>query len=456
MSYRIQAQFVVVNPRQVLTNAQLVISQGRVAEIHETPQVQADKFLEKSVLLPGLINAHTHLEFSDCQHPFPAGESFPTWISQVVSHRRRQALEMTDDQFRQSRYQAIRLGLAESRQLGTVALVDIATQPWEAASLDPLPKNGDLSATDIGTPTLAARNDDSNSMSHGSDGAVERPQVLLLPEIIGLDTARFQDSLGWASGLLKTWPHLEWIDPLSRHRSSRGHWRDCGVSPHAPYSVLYPQVISGLDQIAQSTLIAMHVAESLEERQWLESGTGPFQAVYQSLGIPSDQPRMQIIDAIDLLAKQQRSLLIHGNYLTPFEMDRIAEASMAVVYCPRTHGHFGHRSYPLADLQRRNIPVLLGTDSRASNPDLSVWRECLTARRLFPQWTAVEVFRAATELPARVLGVQRDLGSLEIGKLAWMNSLTAPAGVGPEQLLDALFSPTCTEHPIPVRDGDWL
>lgn len=456
MSYRIQARFVVVSPGQVLTNAQLVIDQGRVSEIHETPQVQPDMLLEDSVLLPGLINAHTHLEFSDCQQPFPASKSFPDWISQVVSHRRQQAVEMTADQFRQARCQAIRLGLAESRHWGTVALVDIATQPWDAQSLDPLSTNCHLAASAPVAPAIAAKLDATKADCHDSTWARCRPQVLLLPEVIGLDQTRFLDSLCWAREVSLKSPQFAATDSLSPQRLGRGHWLGSGVSPHAPYSVLFPQVMSVLDQTAESTWIAMHIAESLEERQWLESGEGPFQTVYSSLGIPIDQPRMQISDAIELLASRPRGLLVHGNYLTAQEMDRIAETSMAVVYCPRTHLHFSHRTYPLVELQRRNVPVLLGTDSRASNPDLSVWRECVTARRLFPQWTAAEVFEAATELPAKILGLQRDFGNLEIGKLAWMNSMEAPPGVEPRKLLDTLLSPACPGHPIPVSAGDWL
>ncbi len=96
----------------------------------------------------------------------------------------------------------------------------------------------------------------------------------------------------------------------------------------------------------------MHIAESLEEREWLEKGTGPFQAVFEKLGVPSNAPRASIMETIEWLASFQRAMLIHGNYLTLNEIERVAESEISVVFCPRTHLHFGHSTYPLTAMTK--------------------------------------------------------------------------------------------------------
>ncbi|MEZ6113340.1 MAG: amidohydrolase family protein [Pirellulaceae bacterium] len=113
-----------------------------------------------------------------------------------------------------------------------------------------------------------------------------------------------------------------------------------------------------------------------------------------------------------------RSLVIHGNYLTDDERQFIAEQQgrMTVVYCPRTHAYFGHEPYPLAKLLAAGVPTALGTDSRASNPDLDLWNEVLEVIRRHPQVAPAEVLQMATLNAATALGLASELGSLTPGK----------------------------------------
>ena len=89
-----------------------------------------------------------------------------------------------------------------------------------------------------------------------------------------------------------------------------------------------------------------------------------------------------------------------------------------VVYCPRTHAYFGHARHPLPRLMALGGSVALGTDSRASNPDLSLLAEMRHVARQFPEIAPTDVLRLGTLAGAQALGRDADLGTLAAGKLA--------------------------------------
>jgi cytosine/adenosine deaminase-related metal-dependent hydrolase len=119
-------------------------------------------------------------------------------------------------------------------------------------------------------------------------------------------------------------------------------------------------------------------------------------------------------------ATSSTALVVHGNYLDAQAMDFLAAARrpMYVVYCPRTHAYFNHEPYPLAELLRRNIPVAVGTDSRASNPDLSVLAELRHVAEQFPAIPLEEVLSMGTTVGAAALMRSDECGSIEVGKSA--------------------------------------
>ncbi|MCA9183778.1 MAG: hypothetical protein KDA51_20090, partial [Planctomycetales bacterium] len=395
---RIQTKFCIVSPELLLHPAQLVVRRGRVVEVVEGRPHTPDIDLGETVLMPGLVNAHTHLEFSQLQEPFPAGENFPAWISQVVRYRaeqqyrthdaerratlqephrgeqkcsahdaeRRATLQKPRDQ-QSSLQRALLIGLQEAFQTGTVLLGDIVTAPWMPSDY---PSVGRFSEE----TTSRFRETDRGVLPHGLSSDVWHehmqpamiPRVLPFTELIGMTAERCAESCQWSRAV--------------RAAQYSELQVDLGVSPHAPYSLHFPTVVSALGQLSTSTRVAMHVAESREELRWCEHQTGPFRDAFERLGLSASTSPPSILQCIELLARFKYSLLIHGNYLNPDQVERIAAAgNIAVVYCPRTHLHFGHAPYPWQTLRAAVVPVLLGTDSRASNPSLSLWDEVTTA-----------------------------------------------------------------------------
>ena len=328
---------------------------GRVVSIGEDAAANVVD-LGDVVVLPPLVNTHTHLEFSDIETPLgERGNSLPSWIQQVVAKRRTttDAAEQTGD----LRASAIRAGLAQSTDACVSVVGDIVTEPW----------NGQW------TP---------------SNGA---PPGVAFLERLSLDESRL----------------LELMEVAREHLMTAAPWH-AGLSPHAPYST-HPMLVEQLCELSQATQapIAMHLAESIEELELLRSGGGEFRQMLEGFGAWRDgiftEPRRPL-HYLQLLAKAHRALVIHGNYLDAEERQFAADYGLTVVYCPRTHYFFDHHPYPLADLLQRGVRVALGTDSRASSPDLGLWKEFQFAAARHPDVAPESILRCATLHGGAALG----------------------------------------------------
>jgi cytosine/adenosine deaminase-related metal-dependent hydrolase len=164
--------------------------------------------------------------------------------------------------------------------------------------------------------------------------------------------------------------------------------------------------------------LAMHLAESPDEEALTMEGKGPFAETLKQLGFWREgmfPNGYSIQDWLRLLGEGASTLVVHGNYLSEIEMQILAKCPLlSVVYCPRTHAYFQHPPHPVGQLLRCGIRVALGTDSRASNPDLDLGNEVrylLSHRQdLFPE----SVLRMATLSGAEALG-EPSFGYIEAG-----------------------------------------
>ncbi len=146
--------------------------------------------------------------------------------------------------------------------------------------------------------------------------------------------------------------------------------------------------------------------------------------------------------------------MIHGNYLAPDEIEFLAGHAdrLAVVYCPRTHERFGHPRYPLARMLATGVRVALGTDSRASNPDLSLLEELRHVARHHPEIEPSAVLELGTICGARALGQHREIGTLIGGKLANLTVVPLPDRKGHDPY-ELLFDSTLAASQTWYRGG---
>jgi len=340
-----------------------------------------------AVILPPLVNAHTHLEltgFPDWAAAAGAApaEDFVDWVLELVRVRRTVNTAAVRA--------ALAAGLQQSLRAGTGAVGDILTT---------------LPAADAyaGTP-LRGR---------------------IFAEVLGVDAERVAARLAEVAARLGTppAPQLAW-----------------GLSPHSPYTLN----AATLDQVlavarSRHLPLAMHWAETAAEREFLEQGAGPFAArLYPAVGWPCS-PRSPGGGGTGPANFPPGSLMIHGTHARAADIETLVGAGLAVVLCPRSNSRFGATRAPLAAFRQAGVPLALGTDSLASSPSLSVWDELAFARQWFAgvldpaDWLAI-----ATAGGAMALGLADRLGRLTAGREASFQVVAVPAGATAATLAEAL------------------
>ena len=310
-------------------------------------------------ILPGLVNAHTHLDLSGLKGRLPPGDDFFSWLRGVIGYRRMLAPDqVTAD---------IRAGLAESLSFGTTLLGDISSQGYGWAVL-------------VSAPVWS----------------------VVFYEVLGLPRARARQA--WRDA--RAW--------LSSHRATA----TCrpGLSPHAPYSVRASVFRAVASWSARHNLpVATHLAETRAEEQLLRTRNGPFREFLTELGAWDPQGLVPGQAAVvRLLAGLPQATFVHANYLAASALP----PGGRIVYCPRTHAAFGHASHPFREYLAAGVSVALGTDSLASNPDLNVLGEARFLHKRHPDLAGEALLRMATVAGAEALGWQEQTGSLVPGKSA--------------------------------------
>lgn len=319
------------------------------------------------VLLPGFVNAHTHLEFSGLARPLgTAGMSFAAWVREVIAYRHTSAFDPLE---------ATAAGLRESARFGVTTLGDITSVRPDAVF--------ELPSTIVSVTSFV--------------------------EVLGLAESRLPDQLARLEAYL-----AQPDEPFVRR----------AASPHAPYSTRLALVEAAVSRCVERRVpVAMHLAESREELELLRGGSGPFADLLRELGAwdPAAIPAgTTALDYLRLLSRAERSLVVHGNYLTPHEIEFLGANAdrMSVIYCPRTHAYFAHDEHPLPQLLAAGAAVALGTDGRCTNPDLDLLAEMRTVARTFPELPPERILQLGTLDGARALGLADEAGSLVVGKPA--------------------------------------
>ncbi len=391
-----------------LENGVVEVQAGQITAVHDRAEPAAQD-LGNVALIPGLVNVHTHLEFSDLPQPIQPALPFTDWIRALVSYRRSETATTN----------VIEKGIQEAETAGTTCLGEIATP--------------------VGPVLPAEAGDHAN-------GRYTRPygsRVVEFLELLGLAAEQHEAQLALAR------------DHLSQPTQPGVIY---GLSPHAPYSVR-PPLYRALVELAKihDCPLAIHLAETQAELQLLAEGTGEFVDLLSDFGVwdPTAIGRgTRPLDYLQPLAVVAQALVIHGNYLNETEIDFLVEhRNISVVYCPRTHAYFRHSPHPWQQMLERGVSLALGTDSRGSNPDLSLWRELQFLREQFPNVDPALLLELGTIRGAQALGIASELGTLTSGKSADMVVVTCSAsGNEPYEMLlnsESVVSATMCR-------GEWL
>jgi cytosine/adenosine deaminase-related metal-dependent hydrolase len=365
------ARWIIPVDRPPLAHGVITVHDGRIVAVEPHRRAAGATDLGHCALLPGQVNAHTHLDLTGLRGRVAPGADFVAWLRAVVQHRRSRTPEAVQND--------IRNGIAESIAHGTTLLGDISAcgASWQALSESNL-------------------------------------RAVVFHELLGLPRDRARDAWQAVTNWIEQHPPTPTCRP--------------GLSPHAPYSVRRSLMDLAVREARDNFRpLAIHVAETRAEQELLEHHRGPFVDFLTELGVWDPEGLLPSFDEVIALCRQARTaLLIHANYLRPQQL----APGATVVYCPRTHAAFGHEPYPLAEFRATGARIALGTDSLASNPDLSVLEEARFVHRHFPALPPHEVLRMATLNGAEALGWSEITGSLTPGKAADMVIVPLPEEMG--------------------------
>ena len=367
-----RAAYLVAGTDTIISDGAMQVEDGHVrvvgaySELNQKfPQAETIHF-PNAVILPGLINAHCHLELSLLKGKLPPGPDFAGWVKQLVELRK----HWNKNTFKYS----MSKGLDEVIKSGTTTLVDISAQHV----YEPLLKSPIRVVECFETYALNA-------------------------EVAAKQAAIVEDLLRYVEG----------SDLLQ-----------IGISPHAPYTVS-PELYRLCFELSEKyqCLLTTHLAETPAESEFLQSLGGPLRQLYDALGYdlskstaPGLRPSAYALDQAEKIT--QPILLAHGNYFDEADFPLLKQKNAAVVYCPRCHEFFGHSEHPFKKLLAAGIPVCLGTDSLASNDSLSLRDEIDFLLRRYPAEDPGLFWKMATEYGAQAMGRGHELGKLQAGYLA--------------------------------------
>ncbi len=393
-NWTVQARWLFPVDGPPMEGGTLTMQGDRLIAVEPRGATRPDVDLGDVALLPGLVNAHTHLDLGGLRGKLSPPSEFTQWLRAVVAYRRSSSPAECE--------QAIQAGIAECLSSGTTLLGDIAA--------------GGLSA-----PILA-----------------EAPlRAVVFYELIGLTRARARQAWHEATGWLRQQRHTVKYRP--------------GLSPHAPYSVR-----ESLFRAAarQPVPLAIHLAETPLEERLLATHQGSLRGFLEEIG-PWEEERLtpSLSRLVQFHQNAPRVMFVHGNYLGQRLWSHLGRGH-SIIYCPRTHAYFGHPPHPFREMLQAGINVALGTDSLASNPDLSILEEMRFLRKRYPDLPGEGILRLGTLAGARALGWDRETGSLTSGKFADWITVPLDSSNGPDPHEQVLQS-ACTVRDICIG-GQWL
>jgi aminodeoxyfutalosine deaminase len=347
----------------IVEDAALILAGRRILDVGPRRSVLAGfdgpvEDLGEVVVVPGLINAHVHLELSHLRGRAPRGVGFAAWAGWLIGQARARLTEAD-----------LAAAVAEMTACGTGAVIDI--------------------------------------------GDRDRPAVALALEAAGLAGLICHEYFGFRPAPPEDLPQA--LAAVEK-RLTLGR---VAVSGHALYSTSPENLRRARDVCRRrGAPFSLHLAEHRGEVELLATGTGDFAALLKQRVLPREyrppgRTPVAAAKALGLLGPDV--LAVHAVWLDRDDMDLLAVSGTAVCLCPRSNARIGVGRADAPGLLAAGVPLCLGTDSLASNDDLNLWNEVRALLADHPDFPPAAVLPALTTTPARLLGRAATLGVLAPG-----------------------------------------
>jgi cytosine/adenosine deaminase-related metal-dependent hydrolase len=365
--------------------------------------------LGPGVLLPGLVNAHCHLELSHLSGRVPFGDGFTGWVEALVAAR------------------ASTSALASTPPAGPAASPETGDEVQLAAeaAILALEARGTVAVGDV-----------SNTLGHLHRLAASGLSGVVFLELLAWDPAKAESTLAWAE------------EQRSDAARSLRPGLDVRLAAHAPHSVS-PALLRLL--VERGGPAAIHLAESPDETSFLESGGGEWPGFLARRGlghVAFEPPRKSPVRYAEGLGVLHGGLVAaHGVQVDAADRRRLARRGVHVVVCPRSNRNLRVGRADVPALLAAGVPLALGTDSLASAETLDVLDDAVLLHRQFPGLHPAAIVRMATLGGAEALGLD-DLGALASGKRA---ALAFAAASGERDPYEFLLSGEARLEPVAAR-----
>lgn len=369
---RYHARWVLPITQPPIENGTVVESDGVITYVG--PRAGAprgeDYDIGEAILLPGLVNTHTHLELT-AMRGFLENCQFAEWIDRLRQSRN----EVLDDEIL---LDSARYGIVEGLEAGITTYADTCSSGVVMQAMRELGVRG-----------------------------------IMYQEVFGPDPSQSDIAM------------RELEERVEKLQLGQTELVSLGVSPHAPYTVSDP-LYKAAAQFANTRKLplAMHIAESQPEQEIVVSGTGDFADRWRRRGIPVGARALSPIALLEEHGALERGpLLIHCVRVDDADIEIMTRHRCAVAHCPASNAKFGHGIAPLLPMIAAGIRVGMGSDSVASNNRMDILDEARlavlvhrAATRKHDAFGAHQALELATIGGARALGIDSRVGSLEPGK----------------------------------------
>jgi len=368
----VRARIVVTMDGPPIENGAVRVIDGRIIDVGNFADVASanDGIVDLGhyVLLPGLINAHCHLDYTCLRSKIPRQKSFTDWVRVINAEK---GILTAEDYVT-----SINTGFAEAQRFGTTTIANLIAFPELIAKMNPP---------------------------------------------------------------IRTWWFAELIDVREPERANKivesatdslKRAENWGLAPHAPFTAS-ENLSRDCQEIAlrENILLTTHLAESHEEMEMFRDASGPLYQFMKEIGremtdCGDDTPLRRFLRHLGN-ASPAGWIIAHLNELTESDFDLLREMrhKFSIAHCPRSHAYFGHVAFQFERLQRLGFNLCLGTDSLASNDDLSLFAEMRAFQKEFPDVPPEKILEMVTVNPARALRRENKLGKIERGFLADMIAL---------------------------------
>src|SRR5882724_10139294 len=380
----IRARAVVTMDGPPIENGAVVVEGSRIVDVGNFNEVRAHNSgevfdLGEQALLPGLINAHCHLDYTCLRGKIPPQEFFADWIRAINAEKAKLSA--------QDYLASITEGFSEAKRLGTTTIANLTACPDLIAQIDPPIRTWWFAELiDVRDPNHAS-------------------------ELVDLATGALKRA-GNSGGGIGLAPHALFT-------ASRDLYRSCGeIAQH------------------EKILLTTHLAESCEEMAMFRDGSGPLYDFMKNIGRPmsdcGDQtPLGHFLRTVKDSSTAFRSarndknaiqndpewIVAHLNELakSDFELLETSKRKFHVVHSPRSHRYFAHSRFPFENLRALGFNICLGTDSLASNQSLSLFAEMRAFQRSEPGISPDKILEMVTVNGARALRQRNKLARTRPG-----------------------------------------